>query len=245
MDSLAVHMRIVGTQVSNEDVNTRKSAITDFLAEWGKTRSIDQSLATASAIAQALHETQAPAALGLEVQAAVQKHASAFLYEESPLEVGIVAGMAFIQYVKPELQPMTEWTTGEVLSAALWSALSYQAQIADPKREALRIEVLNTAETKASQAAEASRVRSPVNDFGELEITAPAPPAADAAETPAAKITSNFKKSTAATIAALRRNAALDREELDFLWWAQLNRSRLTGKSLNLKFRSWESEKAR
>lgn len=42
-----------------------------------------------------------------------------------------------------------------------------------------------------------------------------------------AKPTTTFKKATGATIEALRRNAVLDREELDFLWWVQLNRSRL------------------
>jgi hypothetical protein len=40
-------------------------------------------------------------------------------------------------------------------------------------------------------------------------------------------VTTNFKDAIARTINALRRNAALDREELDFLWWAQLSRSRL------------------
>ena len=36
-----------------------------------------------------------------------------------------------------------------------------------------------------------------------------------------------------ATVEALRRNAALDREELDFLWWAQLGRSRLLNRQLS------------
>jgi hypothetical protein len=45
--------------------------------------------------------------------------------------------------------------------------------------------------------------------------------------------TSNFKEAVTNTIEALRRNAALDREELDFLWWAQLGRSRLLKKQLS------------
>ena len=45
------------------------------------------------------------------------------------------------------------------------------------------------------------------------------------------EVSSNFKDVTKATIEALRRNAALDREELDFLWWVQLDRSRLLGRS--------------
>lgn len=226
MERLAVHMRITGTQVSNEDVDTRRSAIADMLVDLAKGKPIEQSLARATEIAQALHENDAPAALGAEVQAAIQKHASAFLYEESPLEVGIVAGMAFVELAKPKTTPTAEWTTIEVLSASLWSALSYQSPLAEPKREALRAEVLKTAEDKACKSAEASRARSTVSDFVDLVVTAPA---ADATDT---KITSNFRKATDATVAALRRNAALDREELDFLWWAQLGRSRILGKNL-------------
>jgi hypothetical protein len=41
-----------------------------------------------------------------------------------------------------------------------------------------------------------------------------------------------FKEATTATIGALRHNAMLDREELDFLWWALLDRSRIFKKRL-------------
>jgi hypothetical protein len=43
----------------------------------------------------------------------------------------------------------------------------------------------------------------------------------------------NFTAAVGNTIEALRRNAALDREELDFLWWAQLGRSRLLNRQLS------------
>jgi|SRR5579859_2667394 len=236
MENLAVHMRITGSQVSNEDVDTRRSAIRDLAAEWQKGKNVDLLLATATGIAQALHGEAPSAGLGAEIQTAVQKHASAFLYEDSPFEVGIVAGMAFAEIVKAEPRATNEWTTAEVLSAAVWSALSYQQPLAEKKREALRSEVLKAAEDYVSHAAEASRARSPVDDFEMLAITLAAPvkrggeTEADAEALPTAS--SNFAKATLATITALRRNAALDREELDFLWWAQLGRSRLLGKQL-------------
>lgn len=234
MENLAVHMRMTGSPVSNDDVNTRRSAIKDLAQEWRKGRTIGLSLATATLIAQALQGDLPPAALGAEIQTAVQKYASAFLYEESPLDVGIVAGMAFIEIAKEKPAPMTEWTTPEVLAAAVWSALSYQQPLAATKRETLRAEVLKGAESFVSQAAESSRARSPVDDFGELEIKVTAAGKAEgetAAETPP-EASSNFEKATLTTIKALRRNSALDREELDFLWWAQLSRSRLIGKPL-------------
>ncbi|WP_031209136.1 GTPase-associated system all-helical protein GASH [Mesorhizobium sp. L2C085B000] len=236
MENLAVHMRIVGSQVSNEDVDTRRLAIKHLSAEWQKGAAIEKSLATANGIAQALHGEAPCAELGKEIQAAVQKHASAFLYEESPFEVSIVAGMAFAEIVKAKPGATSEWTTPEVLSAAVWSALSYQQPLAEAKREALRSEVLKAAEGYVSHAAEASRARSPVDDFETLTITLVAPMETDGqTETDAEALptaSSNFAKATQATITALRRNAALDREELDFLWWAQLGRSRLLGKQL-------------
>jgi hypothetical protein len=226
MENLAVHMRIIGSQVSNDDVDTRQSAITDLSSVWLEKRSVEQCLATATGIARALHDDVPPAALGAEVQTAVQKYASAFLYKESPFEVGIVAGMALIEIAKTNPRPTSEFTTSEVLAAAVWSSLSYQQPLAETRREALRSEALKAAEGYVTRSAEASRARSPVGDFEKLVITLAAPANTEGTAS------SNFEKASSATITALRRNAALDREELEFLWWAQLSRSRLIGKQL-------------
>ena len=48
-----------------------------------------------------------------------------------------------------------------------------------------------------------------------------------------ASVTNNLKEATAGTVDALKRNAALDREEIDFLWWALLGRSRLLKRQLS------------
>lgn len=236
MENLAIHMRITGMPVSNEDVDTRRSAIKDLSEEWNKSRQIEPLLATATGIAQALHDEAPSATFGAEIQTAVQRHASAFLYEESPFEVGIVGGIAFAQIARAKPSATSEWTTAEVLCAAVWSALSYQQPLPETKRETLRSEVLKAAADYAAHAAEASRARSQVDDFAALAITLAAPvkkegeTEVDPNAVPTAA--SNFAKATLATISALRRNAALDREELDFLWWAQLGRSRLVGKQL-------------
>ena len=236
MENLAVHMRITGTPVSNDDVDTRRSAIKNLCEEWNKGGPIERILATATGIAHALHGEAPSATFGAEIQTAVQKHASAFLYEESPFEVGIVGGMAFAEIARARPGATNEWTTAEVLSAAVWSALSYQQPLAETKREALRSEVLKAAVDYVAHAAEASRARSRVDDFAALAITLVGPVKKEGATevdpnaVPTAS--SNFANATLSTISALRRNAALDREELDFLWWAQLGRSRLLGKQL-------------
>lgn len=152
----------------------------------------------------------------MEVQAAIQEHASAFLYEESPLDVGVCAGIAALSLLSPA-PDSNGWTIVDVYSNALWSALAFQPPLAEEKRERLRREVLDSAQVRSRTSADRARERIAVPDLLDLAVTT----------TDAGKTTTNFKKATGATIEALRRNAALDREELDFLWWVQLNRSRL------------------
>lgn len=222
MQNFAQHMRIVGMGVTDNEVDTRKAAAQELTAAWQKGRDIPVVLADAVDVADALSGSgTASERLGAEVQRLVQDQgASSFLYEERPLEVGVVAGVAAAAVVA---KPSGNWTVGEILAAALWSALSFQAPVGDTKREALRREVLDAAAERSRQSAELARERAPVADFSDLAITA-------AAE--GGKITSTFAKATKGPVDAFRRNAALDREEVDFLWWALLGRSRLLKRPL-------------
>lgn len=155
-------------------------------------------------------------ALDTGVQAVIQKTASAFLAEDRPLEIGLVAGAAAIQILSPT-PGNGGWTIADVYAAALWLALSFQPALEEPKREALRLAVLNAARERSELGAEAARVRTQVPEATDSVVTA-----ADDGKT-----TIPFKKAVSPSIEALRRNAALDREEIDYLWWAMLNRSRL------------------
>ena len=93
----------------------------------------------------------------------------------------------------------------------------------DDRRETLRKEVLDAARTRTMETAEGARERTNVSDFGQFRI----------AQGNSLQLPSNFKKATGKTIDALRRNAALDREELDFLWWSQIGRSKLLDQPLH------------
>ena len=221
MDNLPVHMRISTLTPSNDDVDARRAAIGELSAAWGKVSDVNAILGKAGLIADALGGDGRPDHdLGTEVQGALQNHASAYLYEESPLDVGICAGMAVVSILGSTPTANGGWTIPDVFSNALWAALSFQPQLADEKREKLRREVLTEARERSQASAEVVRERVMVPELGELTVTI-----ADGA-----KPTTNFKKATTATIEAIKRNAALDREELDFLWWVQLNRSRLLGR---------------
>jgi hypothetical protein len=113
------------------------------------------------------------------------------------------------------------WTIVDVYSNTLWLALAFQPVLNDEKRENLRREVLDLAQARSVRSAERARERDAVPDPVDLVITI--------AE---GNATTNFKKAALATIEALGRNAALDREELDFMWWSQLARSRLLNRPL-------------
>ena len=222
MNKIAVHMRITGLSVSNEDVDTRKAAVADLAKMWARLRNKTQMVQKASEIAKALSGDGAPPeSLGVEVQGVVQEHASAFLHSERPLEVGICAGVVAIELLGRE-SGSSGFTPIDVLATALWSAVGFQPELEDAKREALRVEVLEAARLRTMKAAESGRVRTDVGEFGHFTIR----------EGKSTEVPANFKKATASTIGALRRNAALDREELDFLWWSLLGRSRILGVAL-------------
>lgn len=222
-DNIPVHLRITSLTPTNEDVNSRRAAVGDLAAAWGKFKDIDVIATKVATIAGSLGGNGSPSAdLGTEIQTAVQKRgASAFLYSEMPLEVGICAGMAAVAIMKPEPGDRG-WTVVDVYSNALWSALAFQPVLGDVKREDLRREVLDRAQKRSLCSAEKARERSEVAEPIELTV----------AIAEGNKATTNFKKAALETIEALRRNSALDREEIDFLWWSQLSRSRLLNRPL-------------
>lgn len=224
MSTIATHMRITGLQVTDDDVNSRKGAVTALKTAWGKQNVVQGIFAKAAEVAEALGGDGTPSpSLGEEVQVAVQKKgASAFLYSERPLDVGIVAGVAAAEYLASSSPGRTGYYTADIWAAALWSALSFQPALQDAKREALRGWVLQAAMDRCLAGADAARERIKVPDFKDVS--------SEAAE--GLSLPEQIKVAAEGTIDALRRNAALDREEIDFLWWTQLGRSRLLDRPL-------------
>jgi hypothetical protein len=216
-------MRISGVTVSDDDVNSRRSAATSLATKWGKEKTVSTLVSKAAEIAEALGGDGTPSPeLGREVQAAIQKKSASFLYEERPLEISICAGAAMVSIL--DAPPGNGgWTIADVYAAALWSALAYQPVLESERRENLRREVLDVTKNWVVTAAEKARQRKIVPDPSALTVTIGE----------SNEATNNFKEAVTDTVEALRRNAALDREELDFLWWAQLGRSRLLNRQLS------------
>lgn len=229
MENIAVHMRISGISVTDDDVISRRTAATSLATSWGEERATHNIVSKAAQIAEALGGDHFPPSdLGDEVQLALQKQSPSFLYEERPLDVSVCAGMAMVSILKNR-QTSNGWTIPAVYATALWSALAYQPVLNTERRENLRREVLNVAASCVVEVAEKGRERKDIPDPSEVEIIIEEAEEAEEAE----EVIHNLKEAMDRTVEALRSNAALDREELDFLWWAQLSRSRILNKQLS------------
>lgn len=223
MSNISNHMRICAANISDSDVNSRQAAVATLASSWKKDKTAPSIIATAADIAESLGGDGSPSSrLGEKVQKAIQSKSSSYLYEERPLDVGVCAGMAVISVIGTD-HSVNGWTVSDVYAIALWSALSYQPVLDADRRENLRREVLNKACSWSIESANQARKRSDVPEPADVKISIDENNVVD----------SNFNEAIANTIDALRRNAALDREELDFLWWAQLGRSRLLKKQFS------------
>lgn len=223
MKNISLHMRISGVSVSDNDVESRRVAANSLAANWGEEDSPKKIVAKVTEIAEALGGDGTPStALGDAVQTAVQKNAASFLHSERPLEVGVCAGMAMVSILS-ETPDGSGWLIADIYAAALWSALAFQPVLEDERREKLRREVLNAATDWSAISAEKARQRTEIPEPPDLSI--------DIGEDNVATIELN--DAMADTVEALHTNATLDREELDFLWWALLGRSRLLKKQLS------------
>ena len=223
MENIAVHMRITSVSVSDDDVNSRRTAATILAAAWGKETTVLKLLTKAADVAEALNGDGKPSStLGEEVQKAIQKKSASYLYEERPLDVSVCAGVAMISILSA-VPGVTGYLNVDVYAAALWSALGYQPVLETDRREKLRREVLGAAIKRSTTSADSARARADVPDPSDIKIAI----GEDGVPT------NNIAEALARTVEALRRNATLDREELDFLWWAQLGRSRLLNRQLS------------
>ncbi|WAI83049.1 MULTISPECIES: GTPase-associated system all-helical protein GASH [Achromobacter] len=217
MNRLATHMRIANLSVSNEEIREREQAISTLLTAWKSLDQPGQLIDKAADIASCLHGDGTPSVLlGQEVEAAIQVNGPAYVYMERPLDVGVCAALVAMDMVSA-LEDRTGTSPLDLFAAALWSALAYQAPLVEIRREALRGELLSACRDRCISAANAARERYDVDEFDEDETYEDIDAVKDVA---------------CSAVASLKQNALLDREELNFLWWVLLQRSRLLNKPL-------------
>lgn len=209
MSDIAKYVRIFDPAPSDDLVEKRTSAINDMKDEYiSKIAPVNDILAIANDVAFALTTNGSlPADLPNKVEEAIRKFSPAFVRDGHENEMLVCILISLLLHVKNAKPSTGTLLRTDVLAAGLWSALSFQPARPDPKLEALRQDMLKSCQTLILASADSARNRLSVPDFS---------------VSPTAEIgafVTSFQPGTEKTIAALRANAILDREEIDLLWW--------------------------
>lgn len=210
MSVMAKYVRIFSPDPKDEDVNRRNSAVATF--QGGISNLTDPYLAIqlASALADSVADGQARDAFALDVeQAIVNAGSAAFVRVGHDLEIIVIALVSALDLIRRE--PDMSGSPVDLLAAGLWSALSFQRSTSFEPLELLRQDVLRAGRERTMLIAERSRKREMVPEIGPLTLPENQPTGTRASTA--------YRKATQPLVKALRENAELDREELEFLWW--------------------------
>jgi hypothetical protein len=211
MSVMAKYVRIFWPDPKDEDVNRRNAAVATIQA-WIETFNDPwMSIQLASALADSVADGQARNVFAFKVeQAIVDAGSAAFVREGHDLEIVVVALVSALDLFRRATEDSGE-SAADALAAGLWSALSFQIAVSDEPIELLRQEILKAARERTMLIAERSRRRQIVPEIGPLTLPETQPIGARASTA--------YRKATEPLVKALRENAELDREELEFLWW--------------------------
>ena len=225
MSNMAEYARIFETGVNDEWVEKRKAASSE-LEKWFEALSPAAAVKCASSIASSLvGDRRLPEDISAAGETAIQRHASSFVRsaEQEELQIKVVISAAVIDVVN-KITAGGGMTSRDALAAAFWSALSFQRPLEQVKLEKLRQDLLVASRTRVLKVADATRKRRPIPPIGQVNISQDA--------TEGGKVNNAFSRAIEPMITAMRDNADLDREELDFLWWLLSDRSDVLGEAL-------------
>jgi GTPase-associated system helical domain len=208
---IAQHIRIFDKLPSDDLVEKRTASIVTLAEKY-------ESLSTVETILQLAADLTKGVAKGgtlpepriAEIEAVIRTTSSSFVRERQELQILTCALVAVLKLLQEANPTHGEWSRRDVLALGLWSGLGFQAPRTEERLEALRSEVLLAARTLALGSASNARMR--------REVPAVAVKMPEAYE--ATTVGNTVQKSATSAIDALRLNAALDREEIDLLWWA-------------------------
>lgn len=212
MSLMAKHSRIFWIEPKDDDVRRLNQAVLN-VQEWMKglvpaARAVE----LAAKIAEAVHGEDLDGDLANAIERAIVESGSdAFVRDGNELQITVVALAAAVDLVRKGSSTDHGWGAIDAFAAATWSALSFQKPVAKEGLEVLRLELLQASNERTKEVAEQSRNRSQVPEVGLLSIS-------DATPTNARSKVA-FKTAVEPLVKALRENAELDREEIDFLWW--------------------------
>ena len=226
MSNMAEYARIFDTGTDDGLVEKRLKAVAEIKA-WFESLTPDLAISTASRISSSFGTSgclpDEIAAIGEEK---IQRHAVSFVRSANPddLQIKVVLAVAAID-VFQSVTAKSGGTSVDALAAAFWSALAFQRPLELEKVERLRQDLLTASRTHALKIADAARARQTVPSIGLVSISQDS--------TQPSRVNKAFSQAVEPMISAMRENAVLDREELDFMWWLLSGRSELLDEPLD------------
>ena len=205
---IASLVRIFEPHPIDEFVDKRSRAILQIKDKL-KGKAVAVSLANANAIAMAFAEGPMPDPLGAEIESAIKNESSSFIREDQDMQL-LVCALGAAQLLIDEQKP-NDRSVPESFILALLAALAQLGPHTKDQVELLRQRFVTSARDFLETHAAAARARLTVPAFD---------PAVGGAEETVGTYAAKVKNAASKTINPLIANAALDREEIDLLWWA-------------------------
>lgn len=230
MTHVATQIRIFASDPSDDLVEKRTAAISEISGIFKGRRSIGELLQIANDLAIAVQQDGGlSVSLTGTIEGAIRKTSTAFVAEGHELEM-LVCGLSGALQALSGSKALRHGALSvtDVLSFGLWSALSFQKPRSEPKLEQLRSELMQAAHDHCAAVARDGRQRAQVHDPEFKEVTKEKEGEPKASFDASAVI--DGLKPFEDAIADLRSNAAVDREEIDLLWWVLSDWSSLLGR---------------
>ena len=209
MIDIATHIRIFNPTPSDDLVVKRTTAIKLLSSRLNRLRNLKPIFQWVNDLAQAIDvDGELSETLESKIELAIRNSARAFVAEEENLQITVCALLTSLYQLESK-QQKKNLGIKNAIAISLWSALSYQVPRNETKLEALRAELLQRAQKTALHGATLSRQRTEVPNIDSSALNNDDPTSLDEA----------LEHSTNCSIAALRKNALLDQEEINLLWW--------------------------
>lgn len=210
MDDIASLVRIFNPSPDDDYVDKRAKAIADLAGKFRASGKPQKRWGYVDSIATSLTTGAMPDDLATIVETSLKNFSSSFTRDDNELQM-LVCALAAAYQVASECKPSGNgYTSAEIFTAALLSALTGPMPALAPKLEECRTALIVAADAAVTAAAADQRERKKVPD---LVISLEA---SEAGPELAIKINTSLDK----VLQPLRWNAVLDREELELLWWA-------------------------
>ena len=203
---VARFVRIFEPDPSDDFVAKRTAAIKDLRTRLLRKKNDGALMSLASEVLGVFRDPPViPNGHVAAIEASIKKHSQSFVRDDRDLEMSVCMMIAVVNAIQAGGKVSEGWATADVLATALWSGASFLPANPDPKLEEFRSQAIGAARQRILASCLETRNRHKVPEFGHFGDES--------------LDTETFEAATAGTIDALRYNSALDREELDILWW--------------------------